>query len=165
MALTSISNLLLSVLPPAILLIALNFPCLSYRNGATNASTFLMVLVAAFKVITYLEIESPTLAYLTGLWECWLVIWSAVLLFRFSPPTQAKRYRWSRKPRDGDEFVADGQVWQRYPVKLSLARLSWTLDLLISFRGEGWQLNEGESFPVGKISPFTRLRLNNTRAP
>lgn len=131
--------------PPTILLTALNLPTLFYANTLTRTSTLALVAAAAASVILGLKIESPSVAFMTGLLECWSVIWASVLLLRFNPTADFARLRWHKAPQSPEEYSADDEVWQRFPSAISLARLSWTLDLLISFRRVGWVLEKRES--------------------
>lgn len=138
---------LVTLVPPAILLLALNVPSLFHRNFATRVLITLLVVLGAGYVIATVHIENASLAFMTGLFEGWTVIWAAVLLIHFTPTTNARRRRWSKVPRFDGEFEEDGVVWQRYPRVDMLSRLCWTVDLLVNFRGVGWQLGE-----AGKLS-------------
>ena len=129
--------------PPALLLAALNFPSLFYRNQLSRGSTLVAIAASSASVITGLKIENPSVAFMTGLLECWIVIWASVLLLRFNPPADFARLRYTKAPRNLSEFEQDGKVWQRFPETISLARLSWTADLLISFRRAGWSFEHG----------------------
>lgn len=130
--------------PPAILLTALNFPSVFYRNHITRTSTLAAIASTSASVITGLQIENASVAFMTGLLECWIIIWSSVLLLRFNPPADFARLRWTKGPQRPEEYAEDDKVWQRFPERLSWARLSWTLDLLISFRKVGWSLERGK---------------------
>ncbi|KAK2033165.1 hypothetical protein LX32DRAFT_679970 [Colletotrichum zoysiae] len=124
---------------PALLLFALNAPSVCYRNGATRALATLLTACAAGSVVATVKIAHPSLAFMTGLLESWTVVWAAVLLLRHNPVEDARRRRWSAEPRHDGEYEDGGVVWQRYPRRSWMARLAWTLSLLISFRGVGWQ--------------------------
>jgi hypothetical protein len=124
--------------PPALLLLALNIPFVSYRNNAARCLSAVMVAVSAVGVITTVKIKNPSLVFMTGLLEGWIVIWGAVLLIHYNPTVEARRLRWSRVPQHDGEYDEGGSVWQKYPQSDLGDRLMWTLDLLLSFRGVGW---------------------------
>lgn len=124
---------------PSILLFAMNSPSLFYRSFPTRVLTVVATASAAGHAITTLRIASPSLAFMTGLLECWTVIWAAVLLLHHKPITDARRRRWSKRPERDGEYDEGGIVWQRYPRHNWVARLAWSFDLLISFRGVGWE--------------------------
>lgn len=129
--------------PPTILLVALNVPSVFYMSQLTRMSTLVAVAASAVSVITSLKIANPSVAFMTGLLECWITIWATVLLIRFNPPADFSRLRWTKAPTRASEYEAGGKVWQRYPESISLERLVWTLDLMISFRRVGWSFEQG----------------------
>ena len=132
--------------PPLTLLLALNVPSISFRNYFTRFLTTILVAVSAGNVITEVKIQSPSLAFMTGLLEGWIVIWAAVLLLRYNPSIEARRRRWSREPQNDGEYGEGDLVWQSYPRHDWVSRLWWTTGLVISFRGVGWHFgNAGES--------------------
>lgn len=133
--------------PPAILLAALNAPEICYKNHFTRGSTLVAVAASAVGVITQVKISNPSAAFMTGLMECWMIIWASVLLLRFDPTRNFARVRWHKAPLTPNEFLAEDRVWQRYPQAFSVERLSWTMNLLISFRRVGWSTDPGESSP------------------
>lgn len=136
--------------PPAILLLALNTASITYTNYATRTLAAVLVAASASIVITTVKISIPSVAFMTGLLEGWLVIWAAVLLIYYNPTTEARRRRWSKVPEHDGEFESGGQVWQRYPAHDWTSRLAWSADLLISFRGAGWEFGTGgKSFNRG----------------
>ena len=128
--------------PPAILLAALNLPTVFYMNHLTRFATLGAIAATSASIIAGLKIEDPSVAFMTGLLECWIVIWASVLLLRFNPSAEFARLRWSKAPRSTEEYTQDDRVWQKFPSTLSLSRLSWTLDLLISFRRVNWSTEQ-----------------------
>jgi hypothetical protein len=130
--------------PPTILLTALNFPAVFYANSLTRTSTLVAVAAASASVMAGLRIDDPSVAFMTGLLECWIVIWASVLLLRFNPPADFARLRWHKAPNAPEEYFHEDAVWQGFPQQISLTRLAWTLDLLISFRRVGWVLEKRE---------------------
>lgn len=134
--------------PPMILLTALNFPSVFYASQLTRLSTLVAVAASAASVITGLKIDNPSVAFMTGLLECWITIWATVLLLRFNPPAEFSRLRWTKAPTKASEYEADGKVWQRYPESISVERLVWTADLMISFRKVGWSFEQSMITPA-----------------
>lgn len=130
--------------PPTMLLAALNLPTVFYANSLTRSSTLVAIGATAASVIVNLKIENASVAFMTGLLECWITIWAAVLLLRFNPPAGFSRLRWSKAPTRPSEYEADGKVWQRFPETVSLDRLLWTADLLVGFRRVGWSVESGK---------------------
>lgn len=128
--------------PPAILLLALNEATIVYRSYATRLLATLMVAGSAGTVIATVKISNPYLAFMTGLLEGWMITWSAVLLVHFNPPIEARRRRWSQTSMHDGDFEVDDQILQRYPAHDRMERLSWSADLLISFRGVNWQFGK-----------------------
>jgi hypothetical protein len=127
---------------PGILLCALNLPFLWHGNHAARILTAVLVASAAVNVIGTVKISNPPLAFMTGLLECWTIIWAAVLLLHYNPVTDARRRRLSNSPQKDGEYEESGIVWQTYPPRKIATRLAWTLDMLISFRGVGWQFGK-----------------------
>jgi hypothetical protein len=129
--------------PPTILLAALNFPTIFYASHVTRTATLVAVAATAISVITSLKIENSSVAFMTGLLECWITIWASVLLLRFNPSAEFSRVRWSKAPTNASEYEAEGRIWERFPGQVSLERLFWTMDLMISFRRIGWSFDQG----------------------
>jgi hypothetical protein len=126
--------------PPAILLLALNKAVLVYRSYATRVLATVLVAASAVTVIVTVKISNPSLAFMTGLLEGWMVIWSTVLLIHYNPLVDARRRRWRKVSKLDGESEYCGQTWQRYPAHDWMCRLEWTTDLLLNFRGIGWKL-------------------------
>lgn len=132
--------------PPAILLLALNKAAFVYRSYVTRLLAIALVAASAGTVIAIIKISNPSVAFMTGLLEGWMVIWSAVLLLHHNPLRDARRRRWSKVPKLDGEFEDCDQIWQRYPAHDWMCRLEWTMDLLLNFRGVGWEFGrQGES--------------------
>lgn len=132
--------------PPLILLLALNNAALIYRSYLTRVLATILVAASALTVIKMVKISNPSLAFMTGLLEGWIIIWSAILLLHNNPPKDARRQRWRKDLKLDGEFEDGDQVWQRYPALDWMCRLGWTADLLINFRGVGWKFGrKGES--------------------
>ena len=155
--------------PPALLLTALNLPTVFYANKLTRASTLVAVGATAASVIANLKIENPSVAFMTGLLECWITIWASVLLLRFNPPAEFSRLRWSKAPTKTFEYEAEGKVWQRFPEHASMDRLLWTSDLLIGFRRVGWSVEPpattNTNLTVGTGSEKKKEQQPKTRKP
>lgn len=149
--------------PPGILLTALNFPSIFYVNQVTRAATLVAVAASSISVITAVKIHNPSIAFMTGLLECWITIWASVLLIRFNPPSDFARLRWSKAPTKPTEYEADGKVWQKFPDKISLERLFWTLDLMISFRRVGWSFEQDKRVPAVQIPAADLMSTSQIR--
>lgn len=149
--------------PPLILLTALNVPSVFYANYASRTSTLVAIAAASASVIFGVKVDNPSVAFMTGLLECWIVIWASVLLLRFNPPADFARLRYSKAPRSADEYAEGERLWQRYPQRFSLARLSWTLDLAISFRRVGWSIEKGMTSGLQSVSVTDASSSTETR--
>lgn len=147
---------------PSILLLALNTPTLFYRSSWTRIITLLLIAGAAGRVIATVRISTPSLAFMTGLLECWTVIWAAVLLLRYQPIENASRRSWSRESQRDGEYEERGLIWQRYPQSSRLARLAWTGDLLLGSRGIGWRFGEGKTH-MRTVKPSSQPAQCNSR--
>ncbi|GAT31085.1 similar to An17g01080 [Aspergillus luchuensis] len=65
---------------PVIILLALNFPGIFYRNAFTQYATVLAVVLTSWEVLLSVTFENPVFAYLVGLFEAWMGIWAFVLV-------------------------------------------------------------------------------------
>jgi hypothetical protein len=130
------------LIPPVLLLLALKMTKITYRNYAARVLSTLSVAISVGYVIATVKIKNPSLAFMTGLLGGWVVIWAAVLLVRLNPTVKARRRRWSTIPQHDGEYKDGDLVWQRYPQRDLNCRLIWTLHLLISFRGVGWNFGD-----------------------
>ncbi|KAK1590394.1 uncharacterized protein LY79DRAFT_217331 [Colletotrichum navitas] len=146
---------------PALLLFALNVPSVCYRNYATRVLTTLLTAGAAGNVVATVKITYPSVAFMTRLLESWTIIWAAVLLLRHNPVSNARRRRWSREPSLDGEYEEGGLVWQKYPRRSWAARLAWTSNLLISFRGVEWQFGNSEKEKAHGAVDRTRPKVSN----
>ena len=147
---------------PLIILLALNFPLLSYRNNYTRYSTLAAVILLSIRVVSSVQLTNPLLAYVVGLFECWLVIWATVLIIIYNPSQQFCKLQYVRKPTNGKEGLLSSQevfylTWQKFPDSVSLERFLWTVDLLINLRGIGWNYRWGSySVPSPIYGPCWR---------
>ncbi|BCR95302.1 uncharacterized protein AKAW2_20242A [Aspergillus luchuensis] len=116
---------------PVIILLALNFPGIFYRNAFTQYATVLAVVLTSWEVLLSVTFENPVFAYLVGLFEAWMGIWAFVLVV----------------------FIIRARNF-RFPPHMSWERLAWTIDLFINLRGIGWNYRWGNYYvPIDVEEP------------
>jgi hypothetical protein len=132
------SNLAFFILP-GLFLVTLNFPYIFHRNQWTKWTTLLILCAASLYVVLFVELENPTIAYLTGLMTAWYPIWSSFLLFTQPPWMEFQRVKPMKSfPLAGRDKSTFPYEWQTLPQVSFPERLDWTMDLLFGFRGIGW---------------------------
>ena len=133
------------------------------RPWLHNLRFAVFALMAYFNLsmLTCVSSTNVTAAYAVGLIASWGLVWGATLLLWTQPQFNAARVRRRRKqppsealshttngfrpkPAAPDESVANASndyeyYWQPYPAEAPfLERLDWAVDLVMAFRGTGW---------------------------
>lgn len=144
---------------PVIILLALNFPGIFYRNAFTQYATVLAVVLTSWEVLLSVTFENPVFAYLVGLFEAWMGIWAFVLVVVHNPSQEFCRLIPVRKETHSATkgSTTSGEtdlIWQRFPPHMSWERLAWTIDLFINLRGIGWNYRWGNYYvPIDVEEP------------
>ncbi|KAH8807931.1 hypothetical protein F5884DRAFT_790514 [Xylogone sp. PMI_703] len=135
----------------SILLLALNFPYICYRNAATRYCTFLASVIAALAVISFSRDESPLITYFMGIISSYYVLRIYILIIIHTPYKEFSRLQF-KPAKDGGKDKANPEehnhqiYWETFPQTASLHRLLWTLDLVTNVRRIGWRYT-GEPRP------------------
>lgn len=132
-------------LGPFIILLALNLPEIFFKSIYTRYATWFAVIAAdAFVIVSYKnQVNNPFVSYIIGLYQSWFIIWAMVLIIIHKPHEEFRRLQpWYPERKSASGTIPSGAdyylIWQRFPEKLSLQRIYWTLDLFINFRGICW---------------------------
>lgn len=128
------------ILNPIIILLALNFPSIFYRNKYTRYGTTVVVALISGIVTHSQRFERSVVGYTLGLFEAWFAIWAMVLIVVHNPSQQfCRTVLVSQATSSRSPYL----IWQAFPRKVSWQRFLWTLDLLVSLRGIGWNYRQG----------------------
>jgi hypothetical protein len=125
----------------SLILLALNFPGV-FENRKTRYSTVFLIWCVAANIIAFTDVDNSMAAYFNGIFASWFALRAFLLIIVHAPHQHYSRVRlYSTTPNAlhqmtiGDNIPA---IWERFPSSVSWARLAWTVDLLASFRGIGW---------------------------